>query len=1039
MLADLRGSSQPLVVSGFASLDELIDLVASLPAGHASCRLLFGWEPFRGRREDYRLDADPFPKKVEDYWLSRGVSLLLSAKLIAFIEKLETGDVEARYLVESGDRLHAKIFIGDEGVTLGSSNFTRPGLDSQLEANVRFSRKRESKRYAETRDIAENFWQLGRDYREALIELLNKLLRLVTWQEALARACAELLEGEWAKQYMSEDALIGASSLWPSQRQGIARALYILDRQGSVLVADATGSGKTRMGAHLVRAVTNWMLRSGQLRYGRALMVCPPSVSASWERERFQGGAQLDIHSHGTLSHGGSTRHDLVVESLRQAQILCVDEGHNFLNVTSNRTRQLLRNMADHVILFTATPINRSVLDLLRIADMLGADNLQASTLAAFKKMLGARQLDRTLTDEERDSLRTEIRRFTLRRTKRELNKLIAEEPSAYRDARGNPCRFPKHRAQIYNLGESEADRKAAAEIRELAGQLNAVTHFRKALELPDVLRRDGWTEEKYLAGRLESARKLARYMVMASLRSSRAALIQHIEGTANAKRLVKLTSYRRSTESGHMLGILENIAGQPPQSRLSVKLPDWLTDADAHQRACQRDRGIYARILKLVACMSDGREQSKVKHLLELIEKHGLVLAFDSRPITLAFIAQAIGARHSDVKTLVATGDRGSQRTPLLDAFAPGAEATDIIGLCSDSLSEGVNLQQASCMVHLDMPSVVRIAEQRVGRIDRMDSPHREIEAWWPEDAPEFALAADEKFIERFETVERLLGSNLPLPEQMQSKRQQVVRAKDMIAEFEKEAGRAEWDGIEDAFESVRDLVTEPTSVVSEDVYTHYRNVTGRLLSRVSLVRARRPWAFFCLGSGRGGAPRWILLTDETSPPLADLDLICASLRERLGDSTEDLQMDGRASRVLERFISRLGDAERVLLPRRKQRALDEMEYVLERYVKLALDAGERKRAENYGALQRLLAESHPERQPDWDEVAARWLDLIRPVWYDRLKAKRKKPLLLKDIRRDLISKEAELGPLCIERFHSFPIVPSTDVRIRVCILGVN
>jgi hypothetical protein len=374
-----------------------------------------------------------------------------------------------------------------------------------------------------------------------------------------------------------------------------------------------------------------------------------------------------------------------------------------------------------------------------------------------------------------------------------------------------------------------------------------------------------------------------------------------------------------------------------------------------------------------------------------------------------------------------------------LLDAFAPGAEATGIIGLCSDSLSEGVNLQQASCMVHLDMPSVVRIAEQRVGRIDRMDSPHREIEAWWPEDAPEFALAADEKFIERFETVERLLGSNLPLPEQMQSKRQQVVRAKDMIAEFEMEAGRAEWDGIEDAFESVRDLVTGPTSVVNEDVYTHYRNVTGRLLSRVSLVRARRPWAFFCLGSGRGGAPRWILLTGERSPPLADLDLICASLREKLGNSTEDLQMDGRASTVLQQFISRLGDAERILLPRRKQRALDEMEYVLERYVKLALDAGERKRAENYGALQRLLAEAHPERQPDWDEVAARWLDLIRPVWYDRLKAKRKKPLLLEDIRRDLISREAELGPLCIERFHSFPIVPSPDVRIRVCILGVD
>jgi len=106
--------------------------------------------------------------------------------------------------------------------------------------------------------------------------------------------------------------------------------------------------------------------------------------------------------------------------------------------------------------------------------------------------MLGARQLDRTLTDEERDTLRTEIRRFTLWRTKRELNELISREPERYPDKLGNRCRFPKHLPKTYSLEEPEADRDAATEIRELAGTLSALTHFRKPIEMPEVLRREG-------------------------------------------------------------------------------------------------------------------------------------------------------------------------------------------------------------------------------------------------------------------------------------------------------------------------------------------------------------------------------------------------------------------------------------------------------------------------------------------------------------------------------------------------------------------
>ncbi len=184
----------------------------------------------------------------------------------------------------------------------------------------------------------------------------------------------------------------------------------------------------------------------------------------------------------------------------------------------------------------------------------------------------------------------------------------------------------------------------------------------------------------------------------------------------------------------------------------------------------CEGDRAIYEEIHAPLFKLRGQRERFKAKHLVELLDQH--LLGTGVRwpgPITLAVVRQEIQEIKPEVRVVLATGDADSERAEAMDLFQLGSTEKRLIGLCSDSLSEGVNLQQASALVHLDMPTVVRIAEQRVGRVDRMDSPHAEIQAWWPEDAPEFALSTDERFIERYETVESLLGSNMLLPETMQ------------------------------------------------------------------------------------------------------------------------------------------------------------------------------------------------------------------------------------------------------------------------------
>lgn len=1037
VLADIHDSASALLVTGYASLDRLIDFASDGPETSRP-RLLIGHEPHPSRRQSYELTGGSLPREVEHYWLQRGISLHLSAKLLRFIQRLKDGHIQVRYMAGSFP-LHAKIYVGDRGATLGSSNFSEMGMRLQMEANARFTTVKERDRYAELKQIAENYWAMGRDYKEQLIALLEQLLKVVSWQEALARACAELLEGEWAERYLSGEYLSDAAKLWPSQKQGIAQALYVLSNQGSVLVADATGSGKTRMGVHLVGAIQDQILREGRMRRGKSIMVCPPVVEQAWERESNFAAVPLSTYSHGKLSHTRSKRHELTLDAIRRAQVLCVDEGHNFLSFKSNRTQNLLRNLADHVLLFTATPINKSVVDLLRIADMLGADNLEPSTLKAFKKMLGAKNINRTLSDPEIEMLRKEIQRFTVRRTKRVLNQLIEREPEHYVNKDGNPCRFPKHNPSIYRLDEPASDCAIAERIRALAETLHGATYFVKPVEMPEVLRQQKKiSEEHFLQGRLQAARKLACYVIMASLRSSRAALVEHIVGTSQAIQDFQIRKFRKSNETGDVIGKLTMIAGRPPKNRLSIALPEWLTDAEKHRRVCEQDRKLYEEIYRLVHKLSPQRERQKARRLISLLSRHDLLLAFDGRPITLALIRQHIQDMDNKVNTILATGDGESERSKAMEAFQLGSEAKRLIGLCSDSLSEGVNLQQASVLVHLDMPTVVRIAEQRVGRVDRMDSPHAEIEAWWPEDAPAFALTSDERFVERYETVESLLGSNMPLPQEMQREGKQVD-IKNIIADYEKESALGFWDGIQDAFEPVRGLVQGEESLVDEALYERYRHIKARVLSRVSLVKAEKPWAFFCLNGGAFRAPRWLFIPSFMGQPVTELAEVCVHLREALASDIVNLPLDEQAVALLDRFLGRLDEAERTLLPRKKQRALEEMRHVVGVLAEDAAKQQCQEMADHYSELIGMLDRNLPNYQPDWDEVAGRWLDVIRPVWFEMLnQPRRQKPLLLKDIRKPLLSQRDWLAEEILTKFREFPVLPGPEERVRACIIGV-
>src|SRR6185369_13230551 len=157
--------------------------------------------------------------------------------------------------------------------------------------------------------------------------------------------------------------------------------------------------------------------------------------------------------------------------------------------------------------------------------------------------------------------LRREIQRFTLRRTKTMLNAMVDRNPEQYIDAHGKPCRYPRHNTHSYQTDDTAEDRAFARRIREAARQLKGIALLESVIEMPESFRSEGWTDENYLLGRLSAAKHLSLYNVMSRLRSSRAALFEHLLGTQQAIEHFNLPNRVKGSDTGDIIGKLKNRA----------------------------------------------------------------------------------------------------------------------------------------------------------------------------------------------------------------------------------------------------------------------------------------------------------------------------------------------------------------------------------------------------------------------------------------------------------------------------------------------
>jgi superfamily II DNA or RNA helicase len=129
--------------------------------------------------------------------------------------------------------------------------------------------------------------------------------------------------------------------------------------------------------------------------------------------------------------------------------------------------------------------------------------------------------------------------------------------------------------------------------------------------------------------------------------------------------------------------------------------------------------------------------------------------------------------ARDSGVAALTANGARIASgrvsRDVVLAQFTPGgAKAPEVtrasridLLITTDLLSEGLNLQRASVIVHLDLPWNPARLDQRVGRARRLGSPHETVSVYVvaPPAAADRLLRVEERLREKLSIAQRTVG----------------------------------------------------------------------------------------------------------------------------------------------------------------------------------------------------------------------------------------------------------------------------------------
>jgi hypothetical protein len=503
------------------------------------------------------------------------------------------------------------------------------------------------------------------------------------------------------------------------QEVAARRAGSILERWGGVLIADSVGLGKTYIALALIEEA---------LQTGTAVLVAVPAALRSvWRgplRRLRARHVAIPIHF---VSHTQLSRGSYPAGMVGTLGLIVVDEAHRFRNPRTRRYAALaeLRGHA-RMALLTATPVNNSLHDLRHLLRLFAADD-------AFVGLGVPSLADVFDAAPDADTgLGRVVREVVVRRTRALVRALPCSDTSPRPDVRF-PRRAPP---RIVRFEDARVPRLAAAIAElELAPYTVAVEgrhgDGRFGGSRGGGGRRDG-------AG--EGVAALVRLGLLKRLESGSTALARSIQRQLSFSR-----AFRSALAAGRLLR-----PGGPGGSRaggdldpLQLVLVDLVAercppglDPAPLMAAVERD----SERLVAMARLLDGPDPKldALRRLLAGVAPDKAVVFTEFRDTAEQLwrgLAPSFAVARIDGGGAW-LGRHGAGRGAVVERFAPRAngaaepparERVDIL-IVTDVLAEGTNLQDARHVICYDLPwNPVRLM-QRIGRIDRLGSPHAEV-----------------------------------------------------------------------------------------------------------------------------------------------------------------------------------------------------------------------------------------------------------------------------------------------------------------------
>ncbi|MEO8946330.1 MAG: DEAD/DEAH box helicase [Gemmatimonadaceae bacterium] len=375
---------------------------------------------------------------------------------------------------------------------------------------------------------------------------------------------------------------------------------------------------------------------------------------------------------------------------------IVVDEAHNFRNPCTRRYSELARMCAlAPALLLTATPLHNSRDDLCAIAALFIGSRAYAMSDADLAPMIVRRDSAGDARGEEVPVIE-HAPPVVLNTTEEILDRIIAL-PAPVPPSDGNAARQLVIHGLVHQWASSTA--ALAGAVKRRIARSQALLASLDAGRYPTTAELSAWVYTGD-AVQLPFAEWLPRANTPLSLLS--AALRHHVDA------LGELLSAVKRSDDGSLASFVSDLRAAHPGERIVA-----------------------------FSCYSE--TATEVYHALRH-QGHAALLT-------------ARGAT-------IATGPVG--RAEILNQFAPDAPAASSVAdharvtllITTDLLSEGVNLQEASVVVNLDLPWTAARLDQRIGRLARLGSRHQRVVSYTVHPTPRA-----EAFLHELEIIARKGG----------------------------------------------------------------------------------------------------------------------------------------------------------------------------------------------------------------------------------------------------------------------------------------